>query len=106
MNGSVTSTERLKLRSRPGSRLAATNSSMSGWSQRMVAIIAPRLAPGGHDGAAHRVPDIHERERAGGIGAHAPDGSAPRPQGGEVIADAAALLHRQRRLAKMGEDGA
>ena len=45
MKASVTSTERLKLRSWPGSRLAATKASMSGWSQRRVAIIAPRRAP-------------------------------------------------------------
>ena len=45
MNGSVTSTERLKLRSRPGSRLAAMKALMSGWSHRKVAIIAPRRAP-------------------------------------------------------------
>ena len=45
MKASVTSTDRLKLRSRPGSRLAAMKASMSGWSQRMVAIIAPRRDP-------------------------------------------------------------
>jgi hypothetical protein len=45
MNGSVARTERLKFRSRPAWRLAAMKSSMSGWSQRIVAIIAPRRAP-------------------------------------------------------------
>ncbi len=33
------------MRSRPGSRLASTKASMSGWSQRKVAIIAPRRYP-------------------------------------------------------------
>ena len=43
-----------------------------------------------------------------------PEASAPtpltsvplRPQGREIVADAAALLHRQRRLAQMREDAA
>ena len=42
INASVTSTERLNMRSRPGSRFASMKASMSGWSQRRVAIIAPR----------------------------------------------------------------
>ena len=33
------------MRNRPGSRLASTNASMSGWSQRSTAIIAPRREP-------------------------------------------------------------
>ena len=45
MKASVTSTERLNMRSRPGSRLASMKASMSGWSQRSVAIIAPRRWP-------------------------------------------------------------
>jgi hypothetical protein len=45
MKASVTSTDRLKLRNRFGSRLASTKASMSGWSQRRVAIMAPRLDP-------------------------------------------------------------
>ena len=45
MNASVTRTERLNIRSRAGSRLASMNASMSGWSQRMVAIMAPRRDP-------------------------------------------------------------
>ena len=45
MKGSVARTDRLKLRSRPDCRLAAMKSSMSGWSQRIVAIMAPRRAP-------------------------------------------------------------
>ena len=36
-----------------------------------VPIIAPRRAPARHDGPAHRVPHIHERERARRIGADA-----------------------------------
>jgi hypothetical protein len=42
MNASVTSTDRLNMRSLPGSRFASMKASMSGWSQRNVAIIAPR----------------------------------------------------------------
>ncbi|MBS1184851.1 MAG: hypothetical protein H6R09_452 [Proteobacteria bacterium] len=45
MKASLTSTDRLKCRSTAGSRLASTKVSMSGWSQRSVAIIAPRRAP-------------------------------------------------------------
>ncbi len=45
MKASLASTERLKLVRRPGVCFAATNSSMSGWSQASVAIIAPRRLP-------------------------------------------------------------
>ena len=45
MKASVTSTDRLKLRSRAASALASMKASMSGWSQRSVAIMAPRRAP-------------------------------------------------------------
>ena len=45
MNASLTSTERLKWRSWPARCLAATKASISGWSQRSVAIMAPRRAP-------------------------------------------------------------
>ena len=45
MKSSVTSTDRLKLRSRPGSDLASMKASISGWSQRSVAIMAPRRLP-------------------------------------------------------------
>ncbi len=65
-----------------------------------------RAAPASrrHDGAAHRIPHIHERHRARGVGAHALHGGALGPQCREVVADAAALLQRQRRLAHGGED--
>ena len=45
MNGSVTSTERLNMRKRAESFLASMKASISGWSQRMVAIMAPRRLP-------------------------------------------------------------
>ena len=45
MKASLTSTERLNMRSRPGSRLASMKASMSGWSQRITAIMAPRREP-------------------------------------------------------------
>ena len=61
---------------------------------------------GGHDGAAHRVPDVHEGEWAGSVSADAAHRRASRAEGGEVVADPAALLHRQRGLAQMVEDRA
>ena len=45
MKASVTSTLRLNIRRRAASDLAAMNASISGWSQRIVAIIAPRRLP-------------------------------------------------------------
>ncbi len=45
MKASVASTERLKCRNAPGLRFASIKSSISGWSQRSVAIIAPRRVP-------------------------------------------------------------
>src|SRR5258707_532316 len=45
MKASVASTDRLNMRSRPASRLASMKASMSGWSQRRVAIMAPRRWP-------------------------------------------------------------
>ena len=47
-----------------------------------------------HDRAAHRVPHIHEGQRARGIRADAFDVGAARPEGREIVADPAALLHR------------
>ncbi len=61
---------------------------------------------GAHDGAAHRIPHIHEGERTRCVGADPFDNRPLRPQRREIIADAAALLHRQRGLAQMGEDPA
>ena len=65
-----------------------------------------RAAPGTrrHDRPAHRVPDVHERDRARRIRADALHFGALGSQRGEVVADAAALLHRERGLAQMGED--
>ena len=65
---------------------------------------APRA--GRHDRAAHRVPHFHEGDGAGRIRAHAFHRRAFGPKRREVVADAAALLQRQRRLAQMGEDAA
>ncbi len=45
MNASVTSTLMLNIRNRAESALAEMKSSISGWSQRIVAIIAPRREP-------------------------------------------------------------
>ena len=58
---------------------------------------------GGHDGAAHRVPYIHEGQRPRCVGADALDRSAFWPQRREVVAYAAALLHRQRGFAQVTE---
>ena len=59
-----------------------------------------RTAPrsGAHDGAAHRIPDIHERQWPRGIGRHAGHKRTFGAQGAKVIANAAALLHGQRRF--------
>ena len=59
-----------------------------------------RTAPrsGAHDGAAHRIPDIHERQRPRGIGRHAGHKRTFGPQRAKVIPNAAALLHGQRRF--------
>src|SRR5581483_5801199 len=45
---------------------------------------------------AHRVPDAHERDRSGSDAADGLGFDALRTQSGEVVADAAALLHGQR----------
>ena len=74
MNGSVARTERLKLRSRPAWRLAAMKSSMSGWSQRMVAIMAPRRAPA--DMMVRHIASHTSMNESG------PDASAPTPRTG------------------------
>ena len=57
-----------------------------------------------HDGAAHRVPHIHEGERPRGVRPHAFDRRAFGPQRREIVTDTAPLLHGQRGLAQMGED--
>jgi hypothetical protein len=59
----------------------------------------------GHDGAAHRVPDIHEGQWSGGVGADALDRSAFGPERREVVADAA-LLHRQCCFTQVTENAA
>ena len=79
---------------------------MSGWSQRSVAIIAPRRAPA----------DMMVRHMAShtSMKLTGPDASAPmlftsaplRPQRREVVADAAALLHGERGFLDVVEDGA
>ena len=51
--------------------------------------------PGAHDGAAHGVPDIHEAQRPGRIGADAVHRRALGPERRKIVADAAALLHGQ-----------
>ena len=66
----------------------------------------PATGPGGHDGAAHGIPDFHEADGARCIGADALHQRAARPQRGKVMADAASLLHRQCRFLDVLEDGA
>ena len=74
MKASVTSTETLNMRSRLGSRLASTKASMSGWSQRSVAIMAPRREP-----ALMMVRHIESHTSMNDSG---PDASAPTPTTG------------------------
>ena len=57
-----------------------------------------------HDGATHRIPAVHERQRARGIGADALDRCPLGPKRREVVADAAALLHGERRFLQVLED--
>ena len=59
-----------------------------------------------HDGAAHRVPDIHKGQGARSIRRHTLHLGPARADGGEVIADAAALLHGQRGLFQPVENAA
>ena len=59
-----------------------------------------------HDGAAHRVPDIHKGQGARSIRRHTLHLGPARADGGEVIADAATLLHGQRGLFQPVENAA
>ena len=59
-----------------------------------------------HDGAAHGVPHVHEADGARGVRADALHQRALGAQGGEVVADAAALLHGERGFLDVVEDGA
>ena len=63
MKASVTSTERLKLRKRAGSRLASMKASMSGMIDAQAAHHRPATLPGRLDGSAHGIPAVHEAER-------------------------------------------
>ena len=66
----------------------------------------PAPLAGGHDGAAHGVPHIHEAERPGSVRRDARHEGPGRTNGGEVHADPAALLQGQGRFADMLEDAA
>jgi hypothetical protein len=77
MNGSVTSTLTLNIRRRAGSALAATKSSTSGWSQRMTAIMAPRLLPA--DMIVRHIASHTSMKLSG------PDASAPTPTTGAPL---------------------
>ena len=59
---------------------------------------------GAHDRAAHGVPHPHERDRPRRIGADALHARALRAKGRKIDADAAALLHGQRRIPEAVED--
>ena len=104
MKASVTSTETLNMRSRAGIALGVDEGLDVGMiaAQRRHHGAAARARA--HDGAAHRVPHIHERQRPRGVGADALHRRALRPQGREIVPDAAALLHGERRLAQVLED--
>ena len=60
----------------------------------------------GHDGAAHRIPNIHERQRTRRISRHTFDQRAFGTNRREVVADAATLLHGQRRFFEHVENAA
>ncbi len=59
---------------------------------------------GRRHGEAHLVVDIHERQRAGGVGARARHVRPARTQRRELVADAAAGLQRQARLVHLLQD--
>ena len=61
-------------------------------------------AAGRRHGEAHLVVDIHERERARGVGARTRHVRAARTQRREFVADAAAGLQREARLVHLAED--
>ncbi len=61
-------------------------------------------AAGRRDREAHLVVDIHERQRARGVGAGARDIRAARTQRRELVADAAARLQREPGLVNLAED--
>ncbi|MCY1169531.1 hypothetical protein D9M73_95680 [compost metagenome] len=65
-----------------------------------------RTAPlaGGQDGAAHGIPAIHEGQRPRCVRRDSLHGTSARPDGGEIHTYPAALLHRQRSFAQLGED--
>ena len=60
--------------------------------------------PRRHDRPAHGIPNVHERQRARGVGPDPFDQGPLGPQRREVIPDAAALLHGQRGLFQIIED--
>ena len=60
---------------------------------------------GGHDGAAHGVPHVHETDGARCVRADAFDRSAFGTQRREIMPDAATLLHRKRGFLDVVEDG-
>ena len=65
-----------------------------------------RAAPpaGRRDREAHRVVDVHERERPGGVRPRPAHPRPARPEGGELVADAAARLEGEARLVDLLED--
>src|SRR5260370_20669716 len=76
-----------------------------------VGMVAPQrrhhgaaAGAGGNDGAAHCVPYIYEGQWPRGVGAL--DRSAFGPERREVVADAAALLHRECCFAQVTENAA
>ncbi len=66
----------------------------------------PAAAARAHDGAAHGVPDVHERQRPRGICRHPHHIRALGADGREIIADSPALLHRQSGLFQHIENAA
>jgi len=64
----------------------------------------PAPLTGGHDGAAHRIPHVHETERTRGLRPDPSHESAGGADCGKVHADAAALLQGDGGFAQMLED--
>ena len=66
----------------------------------------PAPAPGRHDRAAHRIPHIHEAQGPRRIRRHPLHRRPLGPDGREIVADPATLLHGQGRLAQRLENAA
>ena len=88
----------------PGLALGADEFHRVGMADVERAHLRAAAAAGRRHREAHLVVDIHERQRARGVGARAGHVGAARAQRREFVADAAAGLQREARLVHLAED--